>query len=315
MIPEVQPVKIHYGNNLATKFDFDFYLESEDQLLVEHTNMAGLKTVLEYGVDFSVEEFGNPDGSKITFPLEDSTYSVLAWDDKTGQKEMLVISLDLPLAQEAEFDISGDLNKKNLETALDYEMRCIQILSRRMDRAVFVPEGYDRTPQQVMEDIFEAEKNVYINRDETKEFMNRAIESAEQANISATSAEEDRIATQQIYEQAVGEITSLHTQAKDDIEQGLVDITDLRQMAIDDLEFKKRETAQAIDSKVQTAQSTIEVTKDSALSVIQSNYHTTVNNMESTKNSCLQTIQDAEKAAIDNILGDTTYIIHRNWKV
>ena len=315
MIPEVQPVKIHYGNNLATKFDFDFYLESENHLLVEHTNMVGLKTVLEYGVDFSIEELGNPDGSKITFPLEDSTYSVLSWDETTGQKEMLVISLDLPLAQEAEFDISGDLNKKNLETAFDYEMRCIQILNRRMDRAVFVPEGYNRTPQQVMEDIFEAEKNVYINRDETKEFMEKAIASADKADRSATSAEESRVATQEIYEQAVEEITTLHAKAKDDIEQGIVDITDLKQTAIDDLEFKKTQTAQEIDAKCQTTISTIETRKESALNVIQSNYHTTVNNMETTKNSCLKIIQDAEKTAIDNILGDTTCIIHRNWKV
>ena len=217
MIPDVQPVKIHYGNNEATEFDFDFYLESEEQLLVEHTDMSGLTKTLVYGVDYSVEEFGMPDGSKITFPLEDSEYNILAWDDTTGQKEYLVISLNLPFAQEAEFDISGDLNKKNIETALDYEMRCIQILNRKIGRAVLVPEGMGTNPQELISSIEDAKATSRSYAQLAEQKATEANEFAIAAGNEATIAAQLSAEVAAIHEQAMTEINSLTDTAIEDI--------------------------------------------------------------------------------------------------
>ena len=46
---------------------------------MEHTNLAGVTSVLTHGVDYSIEGIGEDNGGYINFPLEDSTYSVLAW--------------------------------------------------------------------------------------------------------------------------------------------------------------------------------------------------------------------------------------------
>ena len=190
-IGQTEPVNIAYGNNLATKFDYDFYIETEEQLVVEHTNLSGVKTTLTYGVDYSIEGIGNEDGGQINFPLQGSTYGVLAWNESTDKKEMLVISLSLPFEQAAEFDISGDLNKKNLEKAFDYQMRCSQILNRKVERAVLVSEGADATPDDLIASIEEA-KLVSQN------FADIATQKATEANNSAIAAgEEATIATQQ----------------------------------------------------------------------------------------------------------------------
>ena len=141
MIPQQTPVKNHFGNNSNTSFDFDFYIEKEEQLLVTHTDFDGNITTPQLGVDYSITSVGNMDGSSITFPIAGSSYSVLGWDTSTNKKELLSISLNIPIEQPAEYSMSGDLNKKNLEKSFDYLTRLVQLLSRKIDRAVKVDEG------------------------------------------------------------------------------------------------------------------------------------------------------------------------------
>ena len=206
-IGQTEPVNIVYGNNLATKFDYDFYIETEEQLVVEHTNFSGVTTVLTYGVDYSIDGIGNEDGGQINFPLQGSTYETLGWNESTDEKEMLVISLSLPFEQAAEFDISGDLNKKNLEKALDYQMRCTQILSRKVGRAILVQEGADSKPEELIANIEEAKLT-------SQSFAQVAEQKAIEANASAISAgEEATIATQ-----LAAEVAATHEQALTDIE-------------------------------------------------------------------------------------------------
>lgn len=190
-VSQIEPVKNHYGNNSATTFDFDFYIETENQLLVQHTDMNGLQTTLTLGVDYSINEIGNEEGSYITFPLQGSEYGVLAWNQSTDEKELLTISLNIPFSQDFEFDISGELDKSQLERAFDYGMRIDQILKRRIERAVLVPEGSATTPQQLIDNLNEAQINA-------QNFAQIAAEKATAANNSAIAAgEEATIATQQ----------------------------------------------------------------------------------------------------------------------
>lgn len=217
-IGNTEPVNIAYGNNLATTFDYDFYIETEEQIIVEHTNLVGVKTTLVCGVDYSVSGVGNENGGQITFPLQGSTYDTLAWNEQTDQKEMLVISLNLPFEQSSEFDISGDLNKHNLEKALDYQMRCTQILNRKVGRAVLVSEGAESTPEQLISSIEEAKVI-------SQSFAQTAEQKAADANASAIAAgEEATIATQkaaevsETYNEAMSEIASAQTTAVNAVE-------------------------------------------------------------------------------------------------
>ena len=159
-VSQIEPVKNHYGNNSAITFDFDFYIETENQLLVQHTDMNGLQTTLTLGVDYSINEIGNEEGSYITFPLQGSEYGVLAWNQSTDEKELLTISLNIPFSQDFEFDISGELDKSQLERAFDYGMRIDQILKRRIERAVLVPEGSDIDTDKLTQDIMIVSDNV-----------------------------------------------------------------------------------------------------------------------------------------------------------
>lgn len=153
MIPQQTPVKNHWGNNSATQFDFDFYIENEDQLLVTHTDLNGNITTLEYDVDYTITAFKQQDGSNINFPKAGSSYGVLAWDTSTDKKELLSISLNIPIEQPAEYNTSGDLNKKNLEYSFDYLTRLVQLLSRKIDRAVKVGEGSNIDTDQLVLNI------------------------------------------------------------------------------------------------------------------------------------------------------------------
>jgi len=143
MIPETEPVKNHYGNNVATQFDFDFYIEDATQLSVVHTDLSDVVTTLTYGVDYSIHEFGNKNGSYIVFPIQGSSYSTLGWDTSTNKKEILSIALSLPISQEAQYENSSKLNLSMLEYSLDYLTRLIQIINRQVVRAAKVPEGSD----------------------------------------------------------------------------------------------------------------------------------------------------------------------------
>lgn len=256
-IGQTEPVNIVYGNNLATKFDYDFYIETEEQLVVEHTNFSGVTTVLTYGVDYSIDGIGNEDGGQINFPLQGSTYETLGWNESTDEKEMLVISLSLPFEQAAEFDISGDLNKKNLEKALDYQMRCTQILNRKLGRAILVQEGADSKPEELIASIEEAKLT-------SQSFAQVAEQKAIEANASAISAgEEATIATQ-----LAAEVAATH-------EQALTDIEDARAFAAQEITVGREEIA----SNLSTATASLNNTYSTNSNKLKSEYNTYTNNL------------------------------------
>ena len=143
MIPEQIPVKNHYGNNSAINFEFDFLIESEEELLVVHTDMSGNKTILTNNIDYSINDISNENGSYITFPLPSSSFSVLAQNIYDKKSEMLSLSLNLPIEQPTEYDVSSNLNQTVLEKSFDYLTRICQIQERKIARAIKIPEGSD----------------------------------------------------------------------------------------------------------------------------------------------------------------------------
>ncbi len=169
MIYDVLPVNNYTGNNSTTMFDFNFYIENENQLKVYIINSDDTTIELVYGKDYSINEFGNENGSYITFPLESSTYSVLA------DNQNISINLYLPILQQTQYENSSLLNLNSLEYSLDYLTRLIQILSRRIELCIKVTEGSNLTADELLLDIY-----------------NKAAQVAQNYNNSLISAEEIR---------------------------------------------------------------------------------------------------------------------------
>lgn len=156
MIPQQIPVKNHYGNNSATYFNFDFYAENERQIIVTHTDLEGKESVLQYGIDYDVTL--DKVGGKIRFPLKTSEYSILEWNEKTDEREILSIALTLPIEQPAEYEDSSNLNLANLEYSFDYLTRLLQILARTLSLTMKVSEGSGdvnlKLPQPIANNVF-----------------------------------------------------------------------------------------------------------------------------------------------------------------
>lgn len=284
------PVSNCWGNNSAREFPFNFFIEKESELLVEHTNLNGVKSILENGVDYSIHEVGNKEGSYITFPLADSRYNTLAWDTSSDKKELLTISLNLPIEQSAEFENSGDLSKKNLELSFDYAIRLIQILSRTISRAVKVKEGDEATPDQLIESLNDSKRvateAANLATSKAEESLNNANTAKEKADIATAKTQEvtetynnamadiqkdwqdaiDGIAEKQT--QAETSITALKTSAKLTITNGMADITANKEQSMSAIDENRKNTLAEIESAKSSAVSSVNETKNNAVTTV-----------------------------------------------
>lgn len=147
MIYNVLPVNNYSGNNLNTKFDFDFYIENEKQLKVNLFDENNTKIELKYNLDYSINEFKNENGSYIIFPLETSLYSVL------DEKQKISLELNLPIIQQTRYNNSSLLNLSSLEYSFDYLTRLVQILARKLDLTVRVEECSTVSPNELLDNI------------------------------------------------------------------------------------------------------------------------------------------------------------------
>jgi len=160
MIPDIAPVNSWTGNNETKRFEFDFLINSEDELKVLYTNVNQVQTELKLNIDYSINEIGNKNGSYITFPLDNSEYGLLQ------ENETISLLLNIPLAQTTPFATSGLLNLNSLEYALDYIVRLIQIVYRQVERSVKIQEGSKDKPEDYFEYITNAttQANEYANQ-------------------------------------------------------------------------------------------------------------------------------------------------------
>lgn len=285
-IPETEPVKNHYGNNSATSFDFDFYIEKSSQLKVQHTDLNGLLTTLKENVDYSIHEIGNENGSYITFPISGSTYDILKWDTVNDKKELLTISLNIPLKQEFEFDISGDLDKHQLEKAFDYQMRVDQILNRKINRAVLVPEGSKLTPTELIETLQNSKAE--------------AVQAASDAAMSATNAQNSANLSKEQSDIASDKLNAIN--------QKMEEFSDNYNFATNDIQNKHSDAILDIQNNLQTAEDTIIAGRMEAIQAITKN-----------KNNSISDITTAGAEQVTNIKqtgfymqGDKLYYIDSN---
>ena len=160
MIYDIFPVNNYQGNGSSTVFDFDFYIDNASQLKVYLFDSDGAKYLLEHEIDYSLEGEQNPNGGYITFPLEDSNYSILS----EGQK--LSLELDIPVSQETQYNNSSLLNLGTLEYSFDYLTRLIQILKRKLSLCVKVEECSNNTPEELIKLINDAHVSTSLDAKE-----------------------------------------------------------------------------------------------------------------------------------------------------
>lgn len=171
-VSSIVPVNTYTGNSTVKKFDFDFLIESENELIVQHISEDNVITTLTLGVDYSINEIGNQNGSYIIFPLENSSHNILK------ENEKITLMLTLTIKQESEFKNSSYFNLNILEWTFDYIVRILQILSRKIERCVKVGEGLSSSPDELMDELNESKRI--------------AISAAESALESKNIAEENK---------------------------------------------------------------------------------------------------------------------------
>ncbi len=190
-VSSIVPVNNYTGNSSAVNFDFDFLIEKENELVVQHTDAHGVTSILQYNVDYSIEEIGNKNGSYITFPLKGSSYNVL------GNDEHISLALSLQIEQESEFHNSSYFNLNILEWTFDYIVRILQILSRKIDRCVKVEESASVFPDNIMEELNEkcgkvhnAYSEIVDLSKEIETYKDIAVDSSNNAQKEADFAKE-----------------------------------------------------------------------------------------------------------------------------
>lgn len=170
-VSTIVPVNNYPGNNSYTKFDFNFLIQNQDELQVTLTDKNGIVSILQYGIDYSINEIGNENGSYITFPLASSSFGILKPD------ETITLSLSLVIKQESQFKNSANLNLSILEQTFDYIVRVLQILDRKIERCVKTKEGIEINPDNLMAQI---NSNALVSLDAAK----TSIDAANSADVS-----------------------------------------------------------------------------------------------------------------------------------
>lgn len=314
-VSQQTPVSNWWGNNSATEFPFNFYIEKESELLVEHTDLNGVKSTLENGVDYSIHEVGNKEGSYITFPLAGSRYKTLAWDTSTDKKELLTLALTLPIEQSAEYEDSGDLSKKNLELSFDYAIRLIQILNRTISRAVKVNEGDEATPEQLIASLNES-KRIAVDAASTatsqaENAQNSANIASEKADIATAKATE----VTETYNNAMADIQKDWQDAIDEIEEKQLtaesSITNLQSTAestisngIADIKSNKEQSMSAIDENRTTSIEEILANKTSSMNAIDKNRTDTLSEINTMRSEAISNVE-AVKSSAETSINDT----------
>lgn len=143
MIYDITPVNNYTGNNSTTTFEFNFYIENEEQLKVTLYDNQNIQHLLQNEVDYRINELKNKNGSYITFPLSTSEHNILS------ENEKISLELTLPISQETQYNNSSLLNLEALEYSFDYLTRLIQILARKQELSIKVSEFSDITPEEL----------------------------------------------------------------------------------------------------------------------------------------------------------------------
>ncbi|MBB5143243.1 hypothetical protein [Desulfovibrio intestinalis] len=162
---------VYEGNDAATRFPFSFKVWDASQLVVTLTSPAGVTT----GASGWTADIG-ASGGEIVY-LHDAAPLPAGWK--------LAITRDMPFTQEVNLVSASRFDPQVIEDALDQAAAERQQTMEMMRRAVILPATSDKTPQDVVQDVYASRDASVASAIHSK---NAAEESATQANKSEAEA-------------------------------------------------------------------------------------------------------------------------------
>lgn len=187
MIHENSTLNYYNGNNSATSFDFNFKINSNEELKVYHYDKNSTKTLLVENKDYKIYKNSNDDGGYITFPIQNSEYSIL------NEKEKIMLKLELAANQTTQYVNSQILNLSSLENSLDYLTRLIQINKTNIEKCVQIDETDESDKSQIYKNMFNYYTKMVNLKSELESVIN-TVSSQITTNNSSQSVLSEKVA-------------------------------------------------------------------------------------------------------------------------
>jgi hypothetical protein len=186
------PKEIKNGNGSTTVFSFTFVLNQSSDLVVTHTDAAGVETTVTAGTgttNYSISLPTTPGNGSITYP------ATLGTELATGATLTLQRIVDLD--QDTDLVNQGAWNPSQVEDALDYS-RMIDLQQQgKLDRSIKIPVS-DSTgttvdlPTETLRAnkaiVFDSDGNAGVSTDDYEDQVATVAASAAAASTSASAA-------------------------------------------------------------------------------------------------------------------------------
>jgi hypothetical protein len=167
----------YVGNDIAATFDYTFRVENKNQLAVYQTIDDGAETILVVDTDYTVDTVGDDAGGTIT-RIAGALPTTYKWWIRADYKE----------TQLTEFASQGGFLPAVHEAAMDKMTFLIQQLGEELDRSLKIAVTSDLDPENIIEDIFEAEANTAADAISTAADADRAEAAADRVDQFDTKA-------------------------------------------------------------------------------------------------------------------------------
>lgn len=172
---EVRKTEPFIGNDVTTALPFAFKVFTADEVLVVRANSAGVETTLVLNTDYTVslnpDQNANPGGTvNLTSPLA------------TGFTA--VVSSELENIQPTDLTNQGGFYPQVITNALDRATILIQQLAEKLSRAIKTTITDTRTPEQLLQDIFDTETNAAASAQAAANSESAALQSEQNAAAS-----------------------------------------------------------------------------------------------------------------------------------
>ncbi|WP_251453070.1 MULTISPECIES: hypothetical protein [Sutterellaceae] len=176
--PKFLVVEKYTGNNAARDFSFSFWASGAADVVVTQAASDGDESVLvlntDYSILFNLNNLGGTVRLKNALP---SDYR-------------LAISRSTPINQELDLVNQGAFYAEDHESAFDKLTAICQELKEVLGRCLKVPSTSNKTPEELLKEIFEAAKNAVDSAESAAKDAIRSENAADRAEAGAQRVED-----------------------------------------------------------------------------------------------------------------------------
>lgn len=168
---------LYQGNGSATQFPFAFKVWKPDQIRVTVTGPGRESRDVTSQSRIELTE----DGGVVTYPLAGEALS---------DKYFLSVTRNMPFVQDIDLVSGSRFDAKVMETGMDQSAAERQQLREQLDRAVILPPTSEKSPEEVVEDIYAARDEAQASAEAAAQSTTAAEKSAVDAAASESHAKE-----------------------------------------------------------------------------------------------------------------------------